>query len=389
MRSQVFALPIAFALMAAPAQALYQEYQLAGSIAAAPSYSFATGQYRLYDNQVLLRRDFLAFEYDVDSLYADYAYGISQYVRAGASGKAHVFDYQNLNHIVDSSTGAEINSVALNSPYYRGNVFAEARYRELSLRYLVGAQRYHLSRRESADRALRVESPSTALVNQVALGYWRIQAPRPYAINGIAAFVTTEVQQMQSGYVWELNGVPLSSARKEVIIHELHIRAGDEFAGGALRLMAALRAGATNFSLPGESQDLIQSFSVGGPEARYRRLAGYAFSEFRAPTFALLNLDAMVHAGGPVNLWFVADAVMFDREPRGLRVSSGQEALSAADREFNGQRFHAGAGVGLIFDLPQGMLGSRSALFARAEVPFFAAGGSRFQIFLGMNGQVF
>jgi hypothetical protein len=370
MRRQIFALPVTFALMAAPAHALYQEYQLAGSIAAAPSYSFATGQYRLYDNQVLLRRDFIAFEYDVDSLYADYAYGISQYVRAGISGKAHVFDYQNLNHIVDSSTGAEIKSVALNSPYYRGNVFAEARYRELSLRYLVGAQRYHLSRRESADRALRVESPSTALVNQVALGYWRIQAPRPYAINGISAFATTEVQQMQSGYVWELNGVPLSSARKEVIIHELHIRAGDEFAGGALRLMAALRAGATNFSLPGESQDLIQSFSVGGPEARYRRLAGYAFSEFRAPTFALLNLDAMVHAGGPVNLWFVADAVTFDRE-------------------FNGQRFHAGAGVGLIFDLPQGMLGSRSALFARAEVPFFAAGGSRFQIFLGMNGQVF
>lgn len=370
MRRQLFASLIALALWGTPVWALYQEYQLAGSIAAAPSYSFGTGQYRLYDNQVLLRKDFLAFEYDLDSFYADYAYGISQYFRAGVSGKAHLFDYQNLNHIVDSSTGAEIKSVALNAPYYRGNIFAEARFRELALRYLVGAQKYDLSRRENADRALRVESPGTALVNQVAFGYWHLVAPRPYAINGIAAFVTTEVQQMQSAYVWEFNGAPLSSARKEVIIHELHIRAGDEFAGGALRLMAAARAGATNFSLPGESQDVIQSFSVGGPEARYRRVAGYAFSEFRAPAFGLINLDAIVHAGGPVNLWFVADAVTFDRP-------------------FNGERFHAGAGVGLIFDLPQGMLGSRSALFARAEVPFFAAGGNRFQVFMGMNGQVF
>jgi hypothetical protein len=364
------ALLLAFVFVSPPASALYQEYQLAGSIAAAPSYSFATGQYRLYDNQVLLRKDFVAFEYDLDSLYADYAYGISQYFRAGVSGKAHVFDYQNLNHIVDSSTGAEIKSVALNAPYYRANFFTEARYRELALRYLVGAQKYKLSRRESADRALRVEFPGTALVNQVALGYWQIFAPRPYAINGIAAFVTTEVQQMQSGYVWELNGAPVSSARKEVIIHELHVRAGDEFWGGALRLMAAARAGATNFSLPGESQDLIQSFSVGGPEARYRRIAGYAFSEFRAPAFALVNLDAIVRAGGPVNLWFVTDVANFDRE-------------------FNNRRVHAGAGVGVILDLPQGMLGSRSALFARAEVPFFAAGGNRFQVFMGMNGQVF
>lgn len=363
-------LSLALGSAVTPTSALYQEYQLAASIAAAPAYSFATAQYRLYDNQVLLRKDFIAFEYDLDSLYADYAYGISQYIRAGVSGKAHVFDYQNLNHIVDSSTGAEIKSVALNAPYYRGNVFLEARYHELALRYLVGAQKYDLSRREGADRALRVESPGAALVNQAAFGYWHIVANRPYAISGIAAFVTSEVQQMQSVYVWELNGAPLSSARKEVIVHELHVRAGDEFWGGALRLMVAGRAGATNFSLPGESQDVIQSFSVGGPEARYRRVAGYAFSEFRVPAFGLVNLDAIVHAGGPVNLWFVADAVSFDRE-------------------FNGRRWHAGVGAGILFDLPQGMLGSRSALFARAEVPFFAAGGNRFQVFMGINGQVF
>lgn len=355
---------------ASPAAALYQEYQLAGSIATAPSYSFATGQYRLYDNQVLLRRDFLAFEYDLDSLYADYGYGLSQYFRFGASGKAHIFDYQNLNHIVDASTGAENKSVALNAPYYRGNLYLEARYRELALRYSVGAQKYDLSRRETSNQALTVASPGAALVNQIALGYWNLNAPRPYAFNGVAAFISSEAQQLESNYRWDLSGVPLSAPRRQVVVNELHIRAGDEFLGSALRLMAAGRAGATNFSLPGHEQDVIQSFSVGGPESRYRRVAGYAFSEFRAPAFGLVNFDAIIATGTPINLWLIADAAVFDRE-------------------FNGKQLHAGAGAGIIFDLPQGMLGSRSALFARIEAPFFAAGGNRFQIFLGLNGQIF
>ena len=130
------------------------------------------------------------------------------------------------------------------------------------------------------------------------------------------------------------------------------------------------RAGATNFALPGHAQDIIQSFSVGGPEARYRRVAGYSFSEFRAPAFSIVNLDAIIHAAGPLNLWLVADAAAFDRE-------------------YNGSRLHAGAGVGFILDLPDGVAGSRSAVFSRIEAPFFAAGGNRFQIFLGINGQVF
>jgi hypothetical protein len=59
------------------------------------------------------------------------------------------------------------------------------------------------------------------------------------------------------------------------------------------------------------------------------------------------------------------------------------------DREYNARRFHAGAGAGIIVDLPGGILGSRSAFFVRAEMPFFAAGANRFQIFLGLNGQIF
>ncbi len=54
---------IALAFISMPAHALYQEYQLAGSIAAAPGYSFATAQYRLYTNEALLKKDFVAFEY--------------------------------------------------------------------------------------------------------------------------------------------------------------------------------------------------------------------------------------------------------------------------------------------------------------------------------------
>lgn len=353
-----------------PLNAAYQEYQLAGSIAALPAYSFATGQYRLYDHQIFWRKDFFAFEYDLDSFYFDYAYGLNDHLRVGSSAKTHLFDYQNLNHIVDSATGAERKSVALVAPYLRGNLFAEARWRSLYLRYLIGAQRYFLSPREDANRNLRVESPGTALTSQVALGYWQLEAPRPYAINGAALYLSTEAQYWSSLYVWEFQSQPLSAPRREVLIHELHARAGNEWAAGALRLMAAVRAGATNFSLPGESQDVIQSFSVGGPEARYRRIAGYAFSEFRAPTFALANLDAVVHAAGPVNLWLVADAALFDRE-------------------YNSRRLHAGAGLGLVFDLTPNLLGNRSALFARAEIPFWAAGGNRFQIFLGLNGQMF
>ena len=354
----------------APVYALYQEYQLAGSIAVSPGYSFATAQYRLYANEALLKKDFVAFEYDLDSLYADYGYGISQYFRTGAAAKAHVFDYQNLNHIVDPSTGAETKAVSLNAPFYKGQIYAEARYKSLALRYAAGAQKYDLSKRETSNSALTVASPGVAFVHTAALGYWQLSAPKSYAYTGIAAYLSAEAQQLASPYVWQNSGIPVSVSREQFMVHELQLRAGEEFGSGQLYLMAAMRAGATSFALPGETQDVIQSFSVGGPEARYRRLAGYSFSEFRVPAYGLINLDAIVRVAGPVNFWVVADAAVFDRE-------------------YNARRLHAGAGAGFIIDLPDNTLGSRSAVFVRAEMPFFAAGGNRFQVFMGMNGQVF
>jgi hypothetical protein len=353
-----------------PASALYQEYQLAGSVAAAPGYSFATAQYRLYSNAALLKKDFLAFEYDLDSLYGDYAYGISQYFRAGAAAKAHVFDYQNLNHIVDPATGAETKLVSLNAPFYKGQLYAEARYKAWGVRYAAGAQKYDLSKRETSNTALTVASPGVAFVHTASLGYWQLSAPRSYAYTGVAAYFSVEAQQLSAPYVWQSSGIPVSVSREQFTVHELQLRAGEEFGGGALYLMAAARAGATSFALPGETQDVIQSFSVGGPESRYRRLAGYSFSEFRVPAYGLVNLDAIVRLAGPVNFWLIADAAIFDRE-------------------YNARRLHAGAGAGLIIDLPDNTLGSRSAVFVRAEMPFFAAGGNRFQVFMGLNGQVF
>lgn len=353
-----------------PRFALYQEYQLAGSLAPAPSYSFGTGQYRAYSNDLFLKKDFFAFEYDLDSFYGDYAYAFHENFRAGANAKVHAFDYQNLNHIVDATTGAENKTLALTSAFYRAQAFAEARWGNAQLRYSPGVQKYSLSRRDNGNSSLSVESPGTAFVHQAALGYWNLSAGRPYAFTGIAAYLMTEAQQLSSTYVWLSGASPVSFSRDQVVISEAHVRAGTELASGALRLMTQTRAGMTNFAGPGESQDLVQSFSVGGPESRYRRLAGYQFSEFRVPAYGLVNLDAIVRMFGPVNLWFVADAALFDRE-------------------YAGRRFHAGAGAGLIFDMPENFAGSRSALFVRAEVPFFAGGSNRFQIFMGMNGQVF
>lgn len=372
-RNRIFGALIAISLVATePAPALYQEYQLAGSVAAAPGYSFATAQYRVYANELLMRKDFLSFEYDLDSLYTDYAYGLFGWLRVGTFAKVHVFDYQNLNHIVDASTGAETKSVSLNAPFYRGAIYTELRYRELSIRYSIGAQRYELSRRETTNTALQVSSPGTSLVHQLSFGYFNMFAPKPYAMSGIAVYASVEAQKLMTGdvYVWRSAGTDLSSAREDVILNEMVVRAGEAFFSNGVRLMATLRAGATNFSLPGHAQDIIQSFSVGGPEARYRRVAGYSFSEFRAPAYSLANFDAIIQTVGPLHLWIVADAVTFDRD-------------------FNGRRFHGGAGVGFILDLPDGVAGSRSAVFSRIEAPFFAAGGNRFQIFLGLNGQVF
>jgi hypothetical protein len=367
---KLFALFIITLAAGHPTFALYQEYQLAGSIASGGGYSFATGQYRLYANQALLKKDFLGFEYDLDSLYADYGYGFSDYFRIGISGKAHIFDYQNLNHIVDSSTGEELKPVSLNSPFYRGQGYAELRYQNLALRYAAGAQKYYLSKRDTVNSTLTVEAPGAMFVHNAALGYWDIRQIKPYAFRGMAAYLSVEEHRLSSLYMWQAAGTNISQSRSQVMIHELHVRAGTQLAGDSVKLMAALRAGATNFALPGEAQDIIESFSIGGPENRYRRLAGYAFSEFRVPAFGIINLDAVIRMGGPVNLWLVADAATFDRE-------------------YNSRRLHAGAGAGLIVELPDGVLGGRSAFFSRIEVPFFAAGSGRFQIFLGLNGQIF
>lgn len=370
-RAAYFALLLPGFNFATPAlHAIYQEYQVAGSLAAPPGYSFATGQYRLYGKELFTHRDSIAFEYDLDSVYAEYGYALHENLRAGINGKAHAFDYQNLNHIVDSATGAESRAVSLVAPYYRGAAFLEGRLKNFTLRYALGAQKYGLSARDSSTSQLRVQSPGAAIIQQITAGYWNLAADRSYAFTGTAFYYAAEFQYLDEVYAWEISGRPLSNPQQKITIHELHVRYGTTLCSGCLRLTAAGRAGATSFSLPGESQDVIQSFSIGGPESRYRRVAGYSFSEFRVPAFGLVNLDAIAHIAGPLNLWLVADAVTFDRE-------------------YNGRRVHAGAGAGIIFDLPEYFLGSRSALFARAEVPFFAAGANRFQVFLGLNGQIF
>jgi len=350
--------------------ALYQEYQLAGSVARAPGYSFGTGQYRVYGTEALARNDTVALEYDLDAIYGDYGYGITQYVRLGAAAKGHIFDYQNLNHIVDSSTGSENKSISLNSPFWRASPYVEARYRSWSLRYSAGAQQFLLSARDKSNALLQVESPAVAFFQTAMVGYWNINQLKPYAFTGTALFVMSESSRQSSTYTWSLAGAPITKPRSDVVIHEIHARHGGAIFENSLKVMINLRGGATNFSLPGESVDLLQSFSVGGPETRYRRVAGYSFSEFRAPAFGIANLDSIWHLVGAMNLWAIVDVAVFDRE-------------------FNSRRLHAGAGVGFIFDLPDGFIGSRSAIFARIEVPFFAAGGDRFQFFMGLNGQIF
>lgn len=353
-----------------PTYSLYQEYQLAGSIAAAPGYSFGTGQYRAYGREALAKKDFVALEYDLDSIYGDYGYGLTDSFRVGASAKGHVFDYQNLNHLVDSTTGAENKSISLNSPFWRTQGYIEGRYRTWSLRYSAGAQQFLLAARDKTTVPLSVASPSIAFVHSLAMGYWDINQIKPYAFTGTALYLMTEAQNYTSTYTWNLAGVPLTSPRKDVVVSELHLRHGLTAFEGDLKLMGALRGGVTNFALAGEAQDLIQSFSIGGPEARYRRVAGYSFSEFRAPAFGIANLDALMRVAGPVNLWLIADVAVFDRD-------------------YNQSRVHGGAGAGIIVDLPDGVIGSRSAAFARAEIPFVAAGGNRFQVFLGINGQIY
>lgn len=349
--------------------ASYQEYQVALNLARAPAYSFGVPQYRYYSNQVLAQRDFVAFEYDADAFFADYSWALNQKLRIGANGKVHLIDYQNLNHIVDSSTGEENKAAAVWASFWRAGIFAELRDGNFFLRYQPGAMRYYLTAREKTAN-LHLASPGVAVVHLLALGYWNLDAPRPYAIRGIAFYWGSELQNLTREYAWELHGTPVSIARREIVLHELHLRVGEELAQGKVHLMAAVRSGVANFAAPGQTPDLVQSFSVGGPEARYRRLAGYAFSEFRAPAFVLLNWDAFWTLAGPLRLWLLADVCGFDRP-------------------FNARRWHAGAGTGLVFDLPQGWLGSRSAIFAHIEVPFFAAGGTRFQVFWGLSGQIF
>jgi hypothetical protein len=348
---------------------LYQEYQVAGSLAAKPAYSFGTAQYRLYSSQMLLSNDALAFEYDLDSFYLNYGVTLHRFIRTGISGKVHAFDYQNLNHIVDGNTGAENPSVSLVSRFIRGDAYVEAHAAAISLRYSLGAQKYTLAPRDKANNALTVSDPGTAFVQQVALGYWHLFNDRPYAFQGTALYLSAESQQLTAGYVWQQSGYALSQSNSSIMLYELHARHGISLFADNLRVMGALRAGATNFSLPGQPQDIVQSFSVGGPEARYRRLAGYAFSEYRVPAFGLANLDIIFPVAGPVVGWIITDLAIFDRLQ-------------------NGQQVHGGAGAGLIVHLPPQLLGTRSAAFARAEVPFAAAGGNRFQVYLGLNGQI-
>lgn len=346
----------------------YREYRAAASLPAGKAaYPFGILQFKTLEQSDWLPGLYGYLDFDTEALYLESGFaplGTKQLPRIGGRAKGHAFDWQNLNHITDETTGREQNRQALKSQYLGGDVFIGAAYSAWVARIGMGAETSHLTPR-NRNSDLGSSSLSWNYVYTLS-GYYRHYPYLPDFMLGDSLMASYTAYSLLGGRSPYAPQEETASFQQAALTGKVAF-----FIPGAL-VKFEQRLAALSFAAPGQSADQIRAWGVGGPEAAYGRIAGFAFTEYRAPVFSLTNLDMLIPVFHNWHLWLVSDIFL-------------------SDRKYAGRKTHFGSGIGMYYLLPRQPEQERSplALFLRLDRGHSAGRNTaldRWQIFAGISG---
>ncbi|RME90086.1 MAG: hypothetical protein D6767_07410 [Candidatus Hydrogenedentota bacterium] len=280
----------------------------------------------------------------------------------GVDVSGHLVDWQNLEFIVDRE-GNLRKEISIKAAEGKGEIFFGIKSKAHFLKLSTGYEVAKLSPREG-DTSLSTSGQWAWL--SAFLGKWKTIFFVPGFKLEDLYILGVQSRWTQKKYVlwWQQYPISISGTNDIAMVG----RFGHFWKMKTITMNVSAQTGLSNLAAPGEVRDLTFYFSQGGPEKPYRRLAGFAFSEYRAPIYGLVNSDIYWKLAGSFYLWAVVDFLAVDANATG---SNQWE-----------DNIHSGVGVGSIFRLKSFSIYERIdfALTAKRK------GSERLQVFVGLSG---
>ncbi len=347
------------------------------------SYPFGILRYTFFSDSFPADHIATYFEFDTEAIYLQIAYYTPK-MEIGGRLQSQIFDWQNLANVVDPRTGTMLENETLNGTFLNGTIYAGVKHPKAWYAQIF-AQFRHVFLRPSRDSkdTLSISSHANWFRTGLTMGLYRLSRHIPGVQIGERLVLEAAYRETLASYTYEVNGEISTSVDH---IPEIEILAffGKRWRDFVLQLQA--RAGLLGFAAPGHKIDYLLSYSVGGPEIKYRRIAGFAYSEFRVPAFFIANIDMHVPLipktafnleKSPLYLWVVLDTALFDRKADGVLY----------DRILDeGKQIHMGGGLGLYFTFLD-----HHAVSFRTDFPFTAGRNSLtdyWQFFILYQGSI-
>ncbi len=329
------------------------------------AYSFGILQYRGYFDRLLAGNGHVYVDFDTEALYLQGGYNIGP-ISFGPRFKGHLADWQNLQFVTNENTGRRINDIEIKASYLMAGVYS--RLSLLNNAYVEIYGQYVSSTFKPRSNSELLLEGGQWFESALFMGWYNVFLIKPGISVGQQASLGLQSFTSIRDYRYQSNPgtlATISTPRSQFYLTELRLFWGQQF--NNMITTAQLNLGAYDFLRDQQQTDLVFFYSVGGPEARYRRLAGFAFSEFRLAGFGLLNLDAYIPLFANVYLWPVFD----------IMIANSKKAGSVA---------HAGSGLGFYLEFSEQSL--KYALYLRGDYAITARRQNeieKVQVFFGLS----
>lgn len=312
-------------------------------------------------------------DYDTDSIFIQQNFRISEQslFSFGFDFKGHAFDWQNLAHIVDPENGEAIDYLQMQAPFYRSRLFMRYKIYQNTSVTLAGG--YRAARPGSFDQNDKVKIKGASwLTGSAGIGYGKGAMKMPGFYEGWQGGLHYTYLKQQQAFQFFYDDKLTMQSRP--YYHKVYAVAGHGYSSGRAFLMFnRLILMGSDSAFSGKEIDFIEQFSIGGPEDRYHRLAGFAFSEFRVPGAMLVNHDFYYALGRSFYLNMVFDWAVFDRE-----VTRSENS-----------RYQAGTGIGFKWRITQNEKSADGyTLFFRTDYAITALrsqDADKVQVFTGLE----
>ena len=328
------------------------------------AYPFGILQYQWFKPYIFNADDSFYFDFDTEAAYVKYYQNLPRLKQFfwAVDLKGHAFDWQNLQNIIDNKNGNRQDELSSNAAAIIGGLFLGMNLQALKIQSFIQIEQIFIR----AASETSAEKTQARYANWgLDLGFYEVYEYLPFVQLGSRFNFRVMSTHTLRQYNYTLNQSLIAGSTHEIYSAEILFFESLKTESHIFQLQFSGNIS----SLLGRNQpvDLFRYYSVGAPEYRFRRIAGFAFSEFRVPAFGLLNLDWYWHVHDKLYLWTVWDT-----------------AILALQNE---QSVETGFGTGLFYSLTHEQ-NYKSAIFLRTDFALTALRAKeldKLQIFFGYN----